>query len=292
MARTVMQALAESPAIKSMFDGLQKAMPQFVRVLENLWPALIVVAKFGAHIRNVEALDDAGWLPHYTMPFDRVDKCGDDADALHDLLSRHYQERWPEVRREIEARLMPYDIDDKAKKTFFEALDDHEAGRYQSVCSLLPPVIEQVSRKELHNDSIETANPITSQKDLQKLAGKLPPSSVEPGGLFAWNLLRRLSKHFYKRINDEATRQQFAQDPVPNRHAAVHGFVEYSSMQNSLNMIFMADYIFRVISLTKEALRESALPLPVLGQLLADHTDHRLDQLLAGHRQDKGSEGA
>lgn len=275
-AGTQAQILMES--IGEIVARLQKAMPRFIEVIENLRPALIVTVKFLRHVRNTRVLDDIGWLPHYTMPFDGVDKCGDDADALHDLLSRHYQERWPDVRQEIEFRVTRYNIDGEAKKTFCEALDSHESGHYQSVCSLLPPAIERASRKELHNDSMEKR--ITSQEALRKLARKFPPSSVEPGGLFAWNLVRRLSRHFYEYINDEATQQRFAQDPVPNRHAALHGLVEYSSMQNSLNMIFMADYIFQVISLTKEALRESTLPLPVLDQLLTDH------------RQDKGSEGA
>ena len=50
---------------------------------------------------------------------------------------------------------------------------------------------------------------------------------------------------------DEAARQRLARDPVPNRPAVVHGLVVYSSMQNSLNAIFMTDYIFLVIGLLK-----------------------------------------
>ncbi len=54
-----------------------------------------------------------------------------------------------------------------------------------------------------------------------------------------------------RRRRREVAMERFAQDPVPNRHAAVHGLVSYSSMQNSLNTIFMADYIFQVISFLK-----------------------------------------
>ena len=36
-------------------------------------------------------------------------------------------------------------------------------------------------------------------------------------------------------------------NPVPNRHAAIHGLLVYSSQQNSLNVIFLADYLFDVI---------------------------------------------
>ena len=47
------------------------------------------------------------------------------------------------------------------------------------------------------------------------------------------------------------TRRRFAEEPVPNRHAAVHGLAVYSSMQSSLNAIFMADFIFQAIGVLK-----------------------------------------
>ena len=110
------------------------------------------------------------------------------------------------------------------------------------------PEIERVSRVELHGDRREC---ITSQPLLRKLAGQLPISAVGPGGFLALNLFRRLSEHLYEHVDDEDSRLRFAQDPVPNRHAAVHGLVVYSSMQNSLNAVFMADFIFQGISLLK-----------------------------------------
>lgn len=205
------------------------------------------------HRRNAEAFDDSGWVPHYTMPVDCVEKCGGDTDAIHGLLSRHYQERWPEVRQAIESRLERYDIDNEAKKAFCEALHHHQDGRYQSVCRLLMLEIERVSRMELHDNSVKT---ITGQNDLRKLAGKFPLSLVNPAGFFDLNLFKKLSSHLYEHINDEADRQRFEQDPVPNRHAVVHGYVTYDSMQSSLNMIFMADYIFQTIVSLKKGERE------------------------------------
>ncbi len=38
------------------------------------------------------------------------------------------------------------------------------------------------------------------------------------------------------------------QSPIPTRHAVAHGLVAYSSRQSSLNAIFIADYIFSVVS--------------------------------------------
>ena len=89
---------------------------------------------------------------------------------------------------------------------------------------------------------------ITSQKVLRDLAGQLPVGLVEPGGFLGLNLFKRLSDHLYKDAYDENSRRDLATDPVPNRLTVVHGLVVYSSMQNSLNTIFMTDYIFQVIS--------------------------------------------
>ena len=36
--------------------------------------------------------------------------------------------------------------------------------------------------------------------------------------------------------------------PVPTRHAVAHGLIAYPSQQNSLNMLFIADYAFSIIS--------------------------------------------
>ena len=110
--------------------------------------------------------------------------------------------------------------------------------------------IGRVSRVDMHDDTLDT---ITSQLVLRELVSQLPIRSLKPRGFYGLTLYKRLSEHIYERISNEQTRQRFARDPVPNRHAAVHGYVVYSTMQHSLNMIFMAEFIFHVISLWKRS---------------------------------------
>ena len=214
----------------------------------QLGPLMAAAEQLARHARRAKAFDEAGWLPHYSTPFDRVEACDGDSDAIHVLLSTHYGERWNEVRRNIETRLAEYPLDDEAKETFREALTAHGAGLYRSVCRLVFPEIERVVRKELHGDRMER---ITSQRALRKVAGGLRMPPEEIGGFLRLNLFERLSNHLYADAYDEDDRQRLARDPVPNRHAAVHGLVVYSTMQNSLNTIFMMEYIFLVISLLK-----------------------------------------
>ena len=41
------------------------------------------------------------------------------------------------------------------------------------------------------------------------------------------------------------------QSPIPTRHAVVHGLVTYASKQSSLNSIFIADYVFSILSVDR-----------------------------------------
>ncbi len=233
-------------AIKSIVDS-QRSFAKAVESLQ-LGPLGEFAKKLAQIGRDTKALDAAGWLPHYTTPFEYVEQCNGDIDALKTRLSDYYRQNWQGVRKDIEARIAGYDIDGEAKATFAEALSAHEAGLYRCVCRVLLPEIERVARIELHAGKMAG---ITSQPLLKKLAGELTPAAVEPRGYYGLILFQRLTEHLYEQVNDEAARKRFAQDAVPNRHAAVHGLVSYSSPQNSLNTIFMADYIFQVISFLK-----------------------------------------
>jgi hypothetical protein len=201
-------------------------------------------------LRRTKSLDEAGWLAHYTMPWAYAEECN--GGTLKERLSDFYQRNWKHVRSRIASRIPHYIVDAEAKATFREALDAHEAGLYRCVCRVLLPAVERVARIELHGNSLQR---ITDQRKLRELAGNLTLREIEPQGFYGTYLFRRLIKHLYEHVEDEADRKRFAQDPVPNRHAALHGLVIYSSMQNSLNTIFMADYVFQVIS----ALKRSAL---------------------------------
>lgn len=244
---------------ESTIGGLVSAHGQLAKALGRLGrlrlsPALQdACTRLARHARNAKKLEDAGWVAHISTPFERVDSCDGDAEALHDLLSRHYREKWPDVRRDIESRLAVYEIDAEARATVGEALQAHEAGLYRCVCRVLIPEIERVARRELHDDRMDR---IASQERLRELAGKLPLFSVDPPGLYNLNLYRRLSNHLYANVTTDEDRRRVARDPVPNRHAAVHGLVVYSSMQSSLNAIFLADYIFLVMTVLKRLASE------------------------------------
>ena len=49
----------------------------------------------------------------------------------------------------------------------------------------------------------------------------------------------------YEQVNDNAIDLRSIQSP--NRHAAMHGLVPYPTHKHSLNMLILADYVFRVL---------------------------------------------
>lgn len=225
----------------------------------NLGSLRAAAVQLAGQVQRAQALDEAGWLPHVSTPLARVEECGGDSEAIHTVLSAFYEEHWLDVRQGIESRLIAWQIDEEAKETFREALTAHEAGLYRSVCRLLFPEIERVVRKELHDDSMDR---ITNQKALREVAARLPVSVMEPGGILGMKLVDRFSNHVYEDTPDEEARQRLAGDPVPNRHAVVHGLVVYATMQNSLNTIFIADYVLQLVSVLKELHRSTRMNGP------------------------------
>ena len=246
-------ASALEPALRNLLES-QRRFGEVFRTL-SLGPAFALSGELARHSRNARLLDDAGWLPHSSTPFDVVAACHGDSGALHDHLTRYYQDRWPQVHQGVLSRLDSHDVNEESKATFREALEAHRAGLFRCVPPTLMLAIERVSRVDLHGGSFD---PITSQQVLIALVEQLPISSVQPRGFYGLALCKRLSDHLYERCLDPQARDRFARDPVPNRHAAVHGHVAYSSMQPSLNMIFMAEFIFHVIGLAK---RSEAAPV-------------------------------
>lgn len=197
------------------------------------------------------ALERIGLLPHRSMPASLLAEPDD--DVLRSSLQQHYTENWERICENIRERVNSFDIDDEAKAVMGEALEAHRNGHYRSVCRLLLPEIERVARVELEGNR---AGRVDMKKVMVNAALDLPLSKTRLNGYFALLLFDHLAEHLYVHV-DEKNRLQLEQDPVPNRHAAIHGIVVYRSFWNSLNVIFMTDFAFQLMAAVKEAQRQS-----------------------------------
>ena len=247
------------------------------RSLAAAAPVVQAVAREGAKWGTAESLLQRGWVPNHTTPFDLVAECGDDDARLQTSLLAYYTDNWGEVRARLETRLYSHDIDDEAKITFREALDAHEAGLYRSVSRVLFPEFERVFRAALFHGR---AGPISYHKFVKELFGEdfnpklsdiliagfqdmvlfkyLTQGVREPGT--SGDGARSAAPEYVPGLAvgvDETNVEQARQSPIPTRHAVAHGLVAYSSQQSSLNALFIADYVFSVVS---RALRRTPVP--------------------------------
>ena len=182
------------------------------------------------------ALDKVGWLPHSSVPYRLVEECGDDLALLDSRVADHYRTRWIDIRDEMDSGLSEYHIDDEARATFREALSAHESGRYRGICRTLFPEIERM---------IGAGH--RSRPMIKKLLASGESTERDLRELLDWVMLERIRKHAYERVWNEDEVVRFERDPVPNRHAAIHGRVTYSTHKHSMNMLILTDYVFRIL---------------------------------------------
>jgi hypothetical protein len=236
--------------LKGAITAIDELLKGFGRWVEaNSGTLVELVRKAHRHL----LFDRAGWLPHYTTPFFLVE---DDIDAagLSALLDGYYRQNWTRVRGEFEARLVGLKVDEDAKATLSEALDAHGHGLYRATARLLFPEIERIARAELLNGRL---GGIASLKEVREAVGQLGLSELGPqGGGPVFAQFARMAHHLYETASTPERVAELASDPVPNRHAAMHGLVTYRTMQSSLNALIMTEFMYQVIPVVKGSARE------------------------------------
>lgn len=267
-------ALAVFPAIHKQFADHAKQLAAFQRTINQISPAvraslqeltdgtrklrsalsqfqippqtLDVIREVARTSHRQTVLERIGLLPHPSTPFEMLDR-SDETGTLKAELETFYHEQWGEIAEEIRRRTSNFDIDEEAKASLCEALSAHGNGHYRSVCRLLLPEIERVARVELLGKRLGT---IKVDRVLGDLARHLSIRDTEPPGFYAVGLFKRLTDHLYMKIDSENL-SKFESDPVPNRHAAIHGLIVYSTVWHSLNAVFMTDYTFQLVTALK-----------------------------------------
>lgn len=233
------EALAQLPV---------RVQPQVEFFFEKIGQAAIAVRPYLEAIvrlsRIVDAIQSTGWLPHRSITVRDLEPYVENVNLLEQYISRYYEENWDDIRCDIVSHLETYSIDKVTKEAFKEALSAHDNGHYRCVCRVLFPEIEKTIRIKFtdgsvgHSISKKTIDSTINTANIKYLILDNPLNLL---------LFMKMARHLYRHV-DDSNLSEIEIDDSPNRHAALHGLVDYSDKKNSINMIVMADYMFQFLS--------------------------------------------
>ena len=271
--------------LETAISNIGTVINSFIHELDPIFEGLSAWVQ-AERFRSV--LGAAGWLPHHTTPLQIVADCEHDVETIRTRIGEYYNLNWPAVRSAIEVQMAGYDVDDEARETFREALDAHACGLYRCVPRTLFPEIDRQLR--IHVTGSKTGQGL----DKTTIRGLFDDKNKSiwdflPGGWLQMDYVGRLTRGvlsdseqvrkepgfgLFQYVHEHELKR-LESDPVPNRHASIHGYVGYSSAQNSLNAIFVADYIFQLIS-SLEDTPQTRIIVPAMIDLqpFRDRLDH------------------
>ena len=212
----------------------------------RLIPDLIGPAKILTAEPATLQFENTGWFPHRTFPTEVFDESQSEAQIDRKVLA-HYRENWIAVRESIENELSGYLINEREKSVLRQALQAHGSGLYDLVSPTLFSEVERVVRVHLHENKLGT---ISVGREVANRIAELPISAF-PDRFVRYVGSDLLSRDLYANIRTDDQRERFSNLSIPNRHAVIHGLVDYQPKKNSLNSIFIASYIFQLITAIK-----------------------------------------
>ena len=239
------------PTVEDLIRDSMSVVQRFQNVYLNkdtLQALLLAAEKVAPVMKNMQLWEwveqtyvQSGFLPYRTVPFaEYYDKSSGKFDLFCPLVSRYYEENQQEILQDIESRLTVLPISEEPKATLREAIKGHNHSLFRLSCRGLLPDIERVILQEwLGREGVASL----TQKSLEKAVEQKYLEDFAPENMLDLVLFKRLVNHLYrngKHFND------IKNETVPNRPAALHGWLSYSSETNSLNTIILADYVFRL----------------------------------------------
>ena len=183
---------------------------------------------------------ETGYLPHRTVPFVHFrDECGGNSKEFLSLVLTHYESHQDDILLSIESQKEKLTLSEEIMATFSEAIQGHKQGLFRLTCRALLPDVERVIYEcWLDKRGIGSVK----AKELENTIGEMPARIFTLHHWSDWVLLNLLISHLYSNGNNI---KEFPQNPLPNRHAALHGWLNYPSRKHSFNMIVFADFVFR-----------------------------------------------
>lgn len=196
--------------------------------------------------RIARTLERAGWLPHDLIPVNLVQNDLPPND-LNAALEEYFGRDWAPIEDHLRTRFRSGNVDSETLEAMDEALFAHQHGRYRAACRTVFPEIERVARQRFYG--LTHKGRITSLKEVKDAIGEIPITEFRPRGYWGFRLWKFLDTVCYADIDPSDLTNASTDRSLPNRHAVIHGLRSSSTMRDSLNVFFVADFMFQVLDI-------------------------------------------
>ena len=230
-------------------DNLRQLGPALMQVAKSIEPVIEGLTMWDWTEKTCEAL---GFLPHRSVPFGNIyNECKGDYESFAARVSNHYQDHERDILQNIESELMGSDIDVDRKETIQEATKALEYGLYRLPVRALLPDMERTMLEDwlgTRKGAVKTL----SQKQIHGALENLTYSDVVPNALYDHRLFGKFAKVLYEFVSLPSA---FEGEDVPNRHAALHGWVNYGTKEFCFNTLVLYEYIVRLTPVFKNTVQ-------------------------------------
>ena len=228
-----------------------------METLRRLGPALLQAAKLMAPIAEgitlwnwvEKACEECGFLPHRSIPFGEFYReCGDDYGLFAARVSEYYKNHEKNILQSIESELMNSDIDTDRKETIQEAFKALECDITRLPVRALLPDIERTILEDWLGEPKGTTKTL-KQKQIHMALEDITFADAVPNVIYDYRLFGRFAEVLYAYVFDPS---KFQEKDIPNRHAALHGWVNYGTKEFCLNTLMLYAYIVRLTPILKK----------------------------------------
>ncbi|WID95722.1 hypothetical protein QO058_23670 [Bosea vestrisii] len=230
--------------LEEFFLALRVIGERFTRFLDEHGEAILEMA---GPFFAVEALDQAGWLPHPAVSLPGIESVANgDVAALADI---RYREATATIEDDLLSLLSAAQVPALARNPLEDAISAHRAQHYRACTRLVFPALESLVRVALLGNRWGNQTHLRHLRGL--LSSKLSLENLPAPKVHSFKLYSKLEAHFFDPVSSPEAYDRFLASGVPNRHACVHGIIDYSSFQHSINSLILASYVIRMVAFVK-----------------------------------------
>ncbi len=165
------------------------------------------------------------------------------------LAEQRYRALSPLIEQQVLANCRVVGVSSKSVLALDEAVTLHRLKHYRAVTRLVFPTLEQIVRSDVLGRRWGTDTLLRGLRE--RLNEVALQDHIPEARIAGFKLFESLERHFFDRIESLTDLARFEASGIPNRHACVHGMIDYDTFQHSINSLIFADYIVRMVAVVR-----------------------------------------